>query len=345
MRAKRALPRHRRSRSHPVAALVALAGIAIAGTAATGSYTLRPGETLSHVAASHGVSVAELAEANGIDDPNRVSAGQKLAIPKGGDGKGDGRSRERKGDGVDKESEPEAGGAKGERTGAADAATPESKGSDAGAGGAGFHTVASGESLSAIAARYGTTVRTLAEANGVVDVNRIVAGQRLAIPGAGSGSGQLSAPAAKGGDVDTARFPAILRASPERMALVPSFEHWAAASRVPLDLLMAMTWLESGWQDDVISSAGAIGIGQLMPDTARWMSDTVLRVPLDPRDPDDNIRMSAAYLRWLLDRTDGDAADALAGYYQGLGAVQSVGVFPSTKVYVDDVLAFRDRYF
>ncbi|HSH22857.1 MAG TPA: LysM peptidoglycan-binding domain-containing protein [Acidimicrobiales bacterium] len=328
-----------------MAALVAVAGIAIAGTAATGSYTVRPGETLSHVAAAHDVSVAELAEANGIGDPNRLPAGQKLVIPKRGDGKGGGgKAGDGKGDGNrgDKGSDAKAGGAKEERRPVtADAATPRSKGGDAGPGGDTFHIVAPGESLSVIAARYGTTVRALAEANGVADVNRIVVGQRLAMPG----SGEVSTPAGPAGDVDTSRFPAILRASPDRMALVPRFEHWAAVSRVPLDLFMAMTWLESGWQDDVISSAGAIGIGQLMPDTARWMSDTVLRVPLDPHKADDNIRMSAAYLRWLLDRTGGDPAAALAGYYQGLGAVQSVGVFPSTKVYVANVLAFRDRYF
>ncbi|MDQ3462638.1 MAG: lytic transglycosylase domain-containing protein, partial [Actinomycetota bacterium] len=109
--------------------------------------------------------------------------------------------------------------------------------------------------------------------------------------------------------------------------------------------LMAMTWLESGWQNDVVSSAGAIGIGQLMPDTVTWLEDIVIREPLDPHDPDDNIRMSARYLRWLLDRTGGDAATALAGYYQGLGAVRSSGVFPSTRVYVADVLFFRDRHF
>jgi LysM repeat protein len=203
------------------------------------------------------------------------------------------------------------------------------------------HDVAPGETLSQIAARYGVGVAALAQANGISDVHRIRAGEALAIP---SGGGTAAAPA-RGGGTETSRFPARLQASPERLALVPRFEHWAATSGVPVDLLMAMTWLESGWQNDVVSSAGAIGIGQLMPDTVTWLEDIVIREPLDPHDPDDNIRMSARYLRWLLDRTGGDAATALAGYYQGLGAVRSSGVFPSTRVYVADVLFFRDRHF
>jgi soluble lytic murein transglycosylase-like protein len=88
-----------------------------------------------------------------------------------------------------------------------------------------------------------------------------------------------------------------------------------------------------------------MGIGQLMPDTVTWLNEVVMRTPLSPGDPSDNIRMSARYLRWLLDRTGGDPAVALAGYYQGLAAVRSSGVFPSTTAYVDDVLSFRDRHF
>lgn len=314
MRAKPPPARHRRSRSPRLAALAAVAGIAVAGTAATGSHTVRPGDTLSELAAKHDVSVAALAEANDIDDPNWIPAGMNLVIPGASDGAG----------GVG----PERG----------SAAKPPPERSI-------LHTVAPGETLSAIAARYRVTVRALAEANGIADIHRIRVGQRLAVPGPGAGPGDRPLAGAGAGQVDTSRFPALLQASPERLALVPSFQHWAGVYGVPLDLLMAMTWLESGWQDDVVSSAGAIGIGQLMPDTVAWMRDVIIGEALDPYDADDNIRMTAAYLRWLLDRTGGDPATALAGYYQGLAAVRNAGVFPSTRVYVADVLAFRDRHF
>lgn len=334
MRANRPAARHRRDRPSWLGALATLAAMAVAGTAATSSHTVSPGDTLSQLAARHGVSVAALAEANGIDDPDRIPAGMELVIPGAEDPKDAKGAKDAKGGAKE---------GKGAKGGSGDEATTATDGNV-------IHTIAPGESLSRIAARYGVTVRALAEANGIADVHRITAGQRLAIPGPGAGPGDRppAAATASPGDssnVDTSRFPALLQASPERLALVPRFQHWAEVYGVPLDLLMAMTWLESGWQDDVVSSAGAMGIGQLMPDTVTWMREVIIGEPLDPFDADDNIRMSAAYLRWLLDRTGGDPTTALAGYYQGLGAVRSVGIFPSTKVYVADVLAFRDRHF
>lgn len=204
------------------------------------------------------------------------------------------------------------------------------------------HTITRGETLSGIAQRYGVDVKALAELNGLADIHRVLAGESLTVPGGATPIDSGTTDAVKG---KTSRFPERLQASPARLALVPRFEHWADAAEVPTDLLMAMTWLESGWQNDVVSPVGAIGIGQLMPDTVTWLEEIVLRTPLDPRVDDDNIRMSAHYLRWLLDRTGGDESTALAGYYQGLGAVRRAGVFPSTRVYVADVLAFRDRHF
>lgn len=284
----RRLPKWRR-----LLALAVVAGVAAAGSAATGSHSVISGETLSEIAARYGSSVQALAEANGISDIHRILTGQTLTLP-------------------------------------AESSAPGAPTS---------HVVAPGETLSEIAASHGSSVRALAEANGIADVHHVRAGDALAVPSAGAGEAPPS------GQSRTAGFPERLQSSPERLALVPRFEHWAGEAGVPVDLLMAMTWLESGWQNDVVSPVGAMGIGQLMPDTVSWLQDIVIGEPLDPRHPDDNIRMSARYLRWLLDRTGGDHATALAGYYQGLGAVRSSGIFPSTRVYVDDVLAFRDRHF
>jgi LysM repeat protein len=292
----------RTTASRPVAAVAAIVLLATGASAAAGHYTIRDGDTLSSIAGRHGVSTAALAEANGITDLDRIYAGRTLAIPGGAPAAG----------------QPPPAPASGST-----------------------HVVRAGDTLSGIAARYGLSLRALADANGIVDVHLIRIGTRLGIPAsdlAPTGAAE-AAPVSRGG------LPARLQASPERLALIPIFERWAAAYGVPVDLLMAMTWLESGWQIHVVSSVGALGIGQLMPDTVAFVNDVLLGTNLDPSVPEHNIRMSARFLRWLLDRTGGDVSLALAGYYQGLGSVRARGVFPSTAAYVRDVQALRERNF
>ena len=107
---------------------------------------------------------------------------------------------------------------------------------------------------------------------------------------------------------------------------------FAAAARYDLspELLDAVARTESRYDPAVVSSAGAIGIMQLMPDTARSLG-------VNPWDPTQNIMGGAAYLRALLDRFDGEIDKALAAYNAGPGrVVQYSGVppFAETRVYV-----------
>jgi soluble lytic murein transglycosylase-like protein len=125
------------------------------------------------------------------------------------------------------------------------------------------------------------------------------------------------------------------------MALQPDFVHAAAASGVPLSLLEALCWWESGWQTTAVSATGAIGVCQILPSTAAFVSSSILQVaPLDPRVAADNIDLSAAYLRYLLNVTGGNASQALAGYSQGLASIAQQGVLPATKTYVTGILAY-----
>jgi soluble lytic murein transglycosylase-like protein len=94
---------------------------------------------------------------------------------------------------------------------------------------------------------------------------------------------------------------------------------------VPASLLKALTYTESRWRQDVVSRAGAIGVGQLLPETAQWLAEMMDEPGLDPTSKDDNIRLSARLLRFLLDET-GSPKRALAAYYQGIGAVLRDGV-------------------
>ena len=84
--------------------------------------------------------------------------------------------------------------------------------------------------------------------------------------------------------------------------------------------------MESGFQSDVVSNVGAVGVMQLLPGTWEWV-DEVLLGTTTPRTYEGNVRAGVRYLRWLLDEFGGDRRLALAGYYQGARAVREHGLF------------------
>lgn len=195
------------------------------------------------------------------------------------------------------------------------------------------YVVQPGETLSLVAVRTGTSVSALQAANDISDPDHVHAGTVLVIPDSteasrsGGGSSQL---------------PERLQESPDRLALMSTFDRWAARNGIPADLLKAMTWLESGWQMDKTSPDGAVGIGQLMPDTVDHM-EQLIGEDLNQWEADDNVRMAARYLRWLLARY-GTASDALAAYYQGPGSLERNGAFDETRRYVANVLSLVERF-
>ena len=93
-----------------------------------------------------------------------------------------------------------------------------------------------------------------------------------------------------------------------------------------------------------MSSTGAVGIGQLMPDTVVFMR-LLIGVPgLDAANPHDNIRMSVRYIAWLLQATGGDASKAHGGYYQGMRWVESRDLYGETVAYINGVQQLRSRF-
>jgi soluble lytic murein transglycosylase-like protein len=113
-----------------------------------------------------------------------------------------------------------------------------------------------------------------------------------------------------------------------------------SAARHELDplLVSAVIAVESAWNPEAVSVKGAIGLMQLMPETARTLG-------VDPWDPEGNLDGGSRYLRSLLDGFDGDLELALAGYNAGPGSVERYGgvpPYPETLAYVEKVLA---RYF
>lgn len=109
-----------------------------------------------------------------------------------------------------------------------------------------------------------------------------------------------------------------------------------AAKKYNIDsrLLSAVAEVESGLNPDAISGAGAIGVMQLMPDTAAALG-------VNPYDTKQNIEGGAKYLRQMLDTFGGDVSKALAAYNAGPNAVKSYGGIPpyaETQNYVSNVL-------
>ncbi len=192
------------------------------------------------------------------------------------------------------------------------------------------YTVKPGDNLATIASRYGTTPGAIAKANGLANPNLVVIGKVLQVPGTTGVSGATGS---------TATLPARLRSSPNRLALRPTFVRWANTYGVSPALLEALCWNESGWQNSVVSSTGAVGIGQLMPDTVRLAQLFLGSKKLDPTVADDNIRMSAWFLGYLLQLTGGNRDLAVAAYYQGLRSVTTGPLLPETEKYVDVVNA------
>ena len=108
-------------------------------------------------------------------------------------------------------------------------------------------------------------------------------------------------------------------------------ERW----RLDANMLVAIVTVESEWHTKAVSSAGAIGLGQLMPGTAA-------RLGVNPRDPEQNLSGAARYLRGLL-RRFGSKHYALvfAAYNAGPKAVAEYGGIPpygETEAYVVRVL-------
>jgi soluble lytic murein transglycosylase-like protein len=102
---------------------------------------------------------------------------------------------------------------------------------------------------------------------------------------------------------------------------------------IPEDLFLRLVQQESGWNPEAVSHAGAIGLAQLMPDTAT-------RLGVDPRDPTQNLQAGARYLAMQY-RTFRRWDHALAAYNAGPEAVRAHGGIPpyaETRDYVRIIL-------
>ncbi|ADG05355.1 Lytic transglycosylase catalytic [Kyrpidia tusciae DSM 2912] len=166
--------------------------------------------------------------------------------------------------------------------------------------------------------------------------------QALSASGSSTGAAPVL-PMLFGATSETAALAPVANGSPAP----PGTGRWDAliqnvAARRGLDpaLLRAVMMAESGGNPAARSPAGALGLMQLMPSTARALG-------VDPLDPAQNLDGGAQYLRSLLDRYGGDVLKATAAYNAGPGAVDRYGGIPpyqETQAYVRRIQQLYARY-
>jgi hypothetical protein len=117
-------------------------------------------------------------------------------------------------------------------------------------------------------------------------------------------------------------------------------DYWARHYGVDRRLVRALAWMESGYQTNLTSPAGAWGVLQILPGTWRYV-EKVLAGGKIPRTTSGNIRVGVLYLRELLREFGGSERRALAAWYQGPASLRKHGTLHATTAFVSDVLALR----
>jgi len=315
-------------RAQKLLLLTAIAALAApASASASFSHVIAAGESLSSVAAADGLSVSQLAGANGISTDSPLVAGSTLEIPPQGVSDGSGAATAPGGSGV--------------------SSAPASSGVGAPATSAGSYLVQPGDTLSAIAARSGTTVDQLAAANGLDPGGVLPAGKTLGVAGsAGSPAQTVSSASAAGGGAAGTGGGSSGGAQPTSEAVTASdVGSIAAANGVSPSLAEAIGYQESGFNNGLVSSTGATGVMQIEPGTWNYIGQNLVSPPpLSATSARDNVRGGVLLLRSLLDQTGGDPSLAAAGYYQGLQSLRAHGMYADTQQYVASVLALAQRF-
>lgn len=130
-------------------------------------------------------------------------------------------------------------------------------------------------------------------------------------------------------------------AASRAIEMSPQVSEVARAYRIDPLLLHAIAYVESRHNPKAVSHAGAIGMMQVMPATARRFGVDAPHSQL--RDPKTSLEVSSAYLKFLQDRFDNDLTLVVAAYNAGEGAVEKHGrrvpPYKETQAYVRDVLA------
>ncbi len=178
------------------------------------------------------------------------------------------------------------------------------------------YVVKPGDSLTLIARKHGTTLSTLARINKLDPKHVLLIGVKLRLPASVSTT-----------NVSTIR---------------ESLDKWSGRFGVDPRLVRALAWMESGYNNSVVSSVGAQGVMQLLPSTWDYV-ETVLIGHSVAHGADGNVHVGVALLHHLLGAFAGNERLALAAWYQGERSVRKIGPLKVSKVFVADVEALRTR--
>ncbi len=332
------------------------------------TYVVKSGDTLSHIAARKGVSLAALLKANRLSTRSVLQVGQRIRIP---------------GAGAASAHRPAAAAASittyrvrsGDTLSAIATRTKTSlatvyslnrlnarsvihpgqvlkvRGTTPAAtrpAGTAAYQVRAGDTLSGIATRHSVTLAALLKTNRLSAASVIYPGQRLKVPAkpaktatsANSFAGRTY-PSSIVNAANRNRAALAHRAVPSRSQTKAMIVATARRHGVDPKLALAIGWQESGWNQRQVSVANAIGVMQVIPSSGQWASDMAGR-KLNLLNTQDNITAGVVILRSLT-RSAANLDQAIAGYYQGLYSVQHNGMYADTKVYVANIKAHRGR--
>jgi len=132
------------------------------------------------------------------------------------------------------------------------------------------------------------------------------------------------------------------RASPTHSSVHGAIDYWSRTYGVDPHLVRAIAFWESGYNNSLVSRAGARGVMQVTPATWNYV-ETVLVGRRIPRTRSGNVHVGVAFLHELLREFRGDVRLALSAYVQGPRSVRRKGQLRETRRYVAGVLALRGR--
>jgi N-acetylmuramoyl-L-alanine amidase len=271
----------------------------------SGTHTVQAGDTLSGIASRYGVSLGAVFAANNMGMNTIIYPGQAISLSAGA---------------------AAAAAASPAPANPADKIQPMTAGDVKDT----FHTVKPGDTLGHIAGQYGVTLSSVFSLNGMNGGTIIYPGQRIVITRAyGSSPAEPVQAPAPAGNLSSAQIKALVADTAQRMGVDPS-------------LALAIAMQESGFRQDVTSSAGAIGTMQIMPASGEWASQLAGR-QLDLYNAADNITGGVAIIRTLVN-TSPSLEVAIASYYQGQYSVMTRGMYEDTKAYVASVLRYQQTF-